>query len=55
MTVADDHIAHHRHVQALYEELLGSVEGITMHRNPSPEYDFFIPIKINEPTIINPA
>ena len=39
MTVADDHIAHHRHVQALYEELLGSVEGITMHRNPSPEYD----------------
>jgi len=39
MTIADDHIAHHRHVQALYEELLKDVEGITMHTAPSPEYD----------------
>ena len=38
MTVADEHIAHHRHVQALYEELLRDVEGVTMHTAPSPEY-----------------
>ena len=39
MTVVDEHIAHHRHVQALYEELLKDVEGITMHTNPGPDYD----------------
>ena len=39
MTVLDEHIAHHRHVQALYEELLKDVEGITMHTNPGPDYD----------------
>lgn len=39
MTVLDEHIAHHKHVQALYEELLKEVEGITMHTNPCPEYD----------------
>lgn len=37
MTVIDDHIAHHKHVQALYEELLKDVPGITMHTNPWPE------------------
>ena len=39
MTVLDEHIDHHRHVQALYEELLKNVEGITMHTNPGSEYD----------------
>ena len=39
MTVIDDHIAHHKHVQELYCELLSDVEGITMHRNPWPESD----------------
>lgn len=39
MTIVDEHIAHHRHVQALYEELLKDVKGITMHTNPGPEYD----------------
>ncbi len=39
MTIVDEHVAHHRHVQALYEELLKDVEGITMHCNPGPEYD----------------
>lgn len=39
MTVADEHIAHHRHVQALYEHLLRDVEGIAMHTAPSPEFD----------------
>ncbi|MCM1429149.1 MAG: aminotransferase class I/II-fold pyridoxal phosphate-dependent enzyme [Clostridium sp.] len=31
MTIAEEHIAHHRHVQALYEELLKDVEGVTLH------------------------
>ena len=39
MTVVDEHIAHHRHVQALYEELLGGIEGIDMHKAPSAEFD----------------
>ena len=39
MTVLDEHIAHHRHVQALYEELLKDVKGIVMHKAPSPEFD----------------
>lgn len=39
MTVIDDHIAHHKHVQELYCELLKDVSGITMHGNPSDRYD----------------
>ena len=39
MTVLDSHIDHHKHVQALYTELLKDVKGITMHQNPAPEYD----------------
>lgn len=39
MTIADEHIAHHRHVQALYEKLLNDVEGITMHVNPEADFD----------------
>lgn len=35
MTVANDHIAHHKHVQALYEQLLADVKGITVHCRPS--------------------
>lgn len=34
MTILGDHLAHHRHVQALYEELLNDVEGITVHTQP---------------------
>lgn len=39
MTVVDEHIAHHKRVQALYCELLKDVKGISMHQNPGPEYD----------------
>ena len=39
MTIADEHIAHHRYVQALYRELLAGVEGVTLHKAPSAEYD----------------
>ena len=35
MTVLDAHIAHHKHVQALYEELLADVPGIHMHKQPT--------------------
>lgn len=39
MTILEEHLAHHRHVQALYEDLLKDVEGVTMHGNPGPEFD----------------
>ncbi len=47
MTVADEHIAHHKHIQALYEELLADVSGIHVHKQPTelcpkcgePRYD----------------
>ena len=34
MTVADDHIAHHKMIQRMYEELLADVKGITVHSQP---------------------
>lgn len=40
MAVVDEHIAHHKHVQALYEELLANVDGINVHSQPKTgEYD----------------
>lgn len=39
MTVANAHIAHHKHVQALYKELLKDVEGVTLHEAPNADYD----------------
>lgn len=39
MTVVDDHIAHHKHVQKLYKELLRDVEGVTLHEAPNADYD----------------
>lgn len=39
MTVLDAHIRHHQHVAALYKELLKNVPGITLHENPSTDYD----------------
>ena len=35
MTVVDDHIAHHKHVQQLYRELLADVPGVTLHDQPA--------------------
>lgn len=34
MTIVDEHIAHHKHVQRLYEELLQDVKGVHMHSQP---------------------
>ena len=40
MTIVNDHIAHHKHVQKLYEELLKDVPGIMVHAQPTTgEYD----------------
>lgn len=39
MTVLEQHIRHHRHIQALYEELLRDVKGIRMHKAPTAAYD----------------
>ena len=40
MKVLDEHIAHHKHVQALYEELLKDVKGLHIHKQPEdPRYD----------------
>ena len=40
MKVLDAHIAHHKHVQKLYEEMLKDVKGIHIHYQPSdPRYD----------------
>ncbi|MBE6192958.1 MAG: aminotransferase class I/II-fold pyridoxal phosphate-dependent enzyme [Rikenellaceae bacterium] len=39
MTIAEEHVAHHKHIQALYRELLADVKGVTLHENPSERYD----------------
>lgn len=39
MTVLNEHIQHHQKVFALYKELLKDVQGITLHENPSADYD----------------
>ena len=40
MTVVDQHLKHHKHVQALYEELLKDVPGVHVHSQPNNgDYD----------------
>ena len=40
MTVVNEHIEHHKHVQRMYEELFADVKGVTVHSQPaSGEYD----------------
>ena len=40
MTIVNDHLAHHKHVQKMYEELLADVPGIQVHAQPTTgEYD----------------
>ena len=38
MTVVDDHLAHHKHVQKMYEELLANVPGVHVHSQPTEEW-----------------
>ena len=35
MTIINDHLAHHKHVQKMYEELLADVPGIHVHSQPN--------------------
>ena len=39
MTVLNDHIAHHKHIQQLYAELLHDVLGVHLHCAPDANYD----------------
>ena len=40
MTVLDAHIAHHKHVQHLYEELMKDIPGVKINKQPAdPRYD----------------
>ena len=39
MTVLNDHIRHHQHVQARYAELLKEVSGINLHCAPNADFD----------------
>lgn len=54
MTVLDTHIAHHKHVQELYKELLKDVKGVTLHEQPvDPRYDsnFWLCAATLEPSV----
>lgn len=39
MEIIDCRIDHHRWVQQRYAELLADIPGLTLHQNPSPEFD----------------
>ena len=39
MAIAQQHIDHHKHVQALYKSLLADVPGVHLHEAPSPDFD----------------
>ena len=40
MTVLGEHIAHHKHVQKLYEELMKDIPGVKINKQPDdPRYD----------------
>lgn len=39
MTVINEHIAHHRHVHALYEKAFQTIDGITLKSNPDDRFN----------------
>ncbi len=39
MTILEEHVAHHRHVHALYEKAFASMPGITVHSNSKDYID----------------
>lgn len=57
MTIVNDHLAHHKHVQKMYEDLLADVPGIHVHSQPAAgEYDsnyWLCTITIDEDVKIN--
>ena len=40
MKVLEEHIAHHKHVQRLYEQLLADVPGVSVHSQPKESLEF---------------
>ncbi|MEG1498201.1 MAG: aminotransferase class V-fold PLP-dependent enzyme [Bacteroidales bacterium] len=38
MFLADEHIAHHRHIHALYEAAFANIDGIELKSNPSADF-----------------
>ena len=38
MTVVEEHLKHHKHVQKMYEELLADVPGVHVHSQPTEEW-----------------
>lgn len=54
MTIVNDHIAHHQHVQQLYKEFFADVPGITVHDQPATgEFDsnFWLCTIIIDPSV----
>lgn len=53
MTVVQDHLDHHKHVQQLYCDLLKDVKGITMHTAPSAVFDsnYWLCTAVLDPTL----
>lgn len=53
MSVAKNHIAHHKHVCHLYQEAFADIEGISLHENPSPRYDsnYWLSTILVEPSV----
>ena len=39
MTIVGDHVTHHRYIQDLYRKHFSDVDGITLHENPSDEFN----------------
>ena len=39
MTIINEHLEHHKHVQKMYEELLADVPGIHVHSQPNETYN----------------
>ena len=55
MKVLSAHLAHHKHVQNLYEELLADVPGVHLHSQPVNGCDNHEPFTMNhEPCTMNP-
>ncbi len=39
MLVLNDHIAHHKKIQAVYRRMFENTKGVTLHENPSTDFD----------------
>lgn len=53
MTVVREHVEHHHRLCALYDDLFRDMEGIILHKNPSPRFDsnYWLCTIILEPTL----